>query len=438
MEKEENEKTGLIRYFAVLWEHLGKLLAVNILCFAAFLPLALGVTLGLTFENFWITLLGGALGGALACPIWAASLRVCLYCYLGTPMEWFPLWRRTVREIGVPAAWEGAALGALSGMLLSVWQFLSTLTEQGALPAPVVWIGLGLDCFLLAMLVVLLTIPLAFQKERFTLRLSRGIKRLAEHMGTELLCAAGLLLWCCLGIALFPVSVPFAAVLGFWPMLLFLAQLQLPLGDTAVMERFAMEAEPASVPPKRRSPALPLILLAVLTLALTGIGIAGTRQEPDLQVAVVHRDTLPDDVSAALERSLGKLVGDRNADGAVKVQINDYPVVFDGSAQDMNVQTAGMTRLVTDLSARDSSVFLLETPEAFLENYGDLMDLSSRQQWSANPILSALDAGEFMVISDMDELHTGQELLAGYTLVLASSCPEDVAESFLPRQGMKY
>lgn len=432
MKKEHIQKSGPGRFLAVFWDHLGKLLAVNVLCFAAFLPFALGVSLGLTFENFWITVLGGALGGALACPVWVAGLRVCLCCYLGTPMEWFALWRQTVKNVGTPAALEGTAMGLLSGMLLSAWQFLSALTDQGTLPAPVVWIGLGLDCFLLAMMAVLLTVPLAFQKESFALRFSRGIRNLAEHMGTELICAAGLLLWCCLGIALFPVSVPFAAVLGFWPMLLFLAQLQLPLGDAAGIERSAMEAEPKTLPSKHRGLVLPLIILVALTLVLTGIGITGTRQEPDLQVAVVHRDALPDNVSAALEQSLGKLVGDRNGDGAIKVLINDYPVVFDGSAQDMNTQTAGMTRLVTDLSAKDSSVFLLEDPEAFLENYGDLMNISSQQLWGANPALSALDAGEYVLISDMDKIHTGQELLAGYTLVLAPSCPEDVEAVLLP------
>lgn len=422
----ENKKNGLIRFLAVFWEHLGTLLMVNVLCFVAFLPFALGVSLGLTFENFWIAVLGGALGGALACPVWIAGLRVCLCCYLETPMEWFALWRQTVISIGKPATLEGTAIGLLSGMLLSAWQFFSALTDQGTLPAPVVWIGLGLDCFLLAMMVVLLTVPLAFQKESFALRFSRGIRNLAEHMVAELICTVGLLLWCGLGVALFPTSVPFAAVLGFSPILLFLAQLQLPLGDTSGIERFAMEAEPAVLPSKHRSPVLPLIILAVLILVLTGVGIAVTQQEPDLQVAVVHRDTLPDDVIAALEQSLEKLVGDQNGDGTIKVLINDYSVVFDGSAQDMDVQTAGMTRLVADLAAKDSSVFLLEDPEAFLENYGDLMNISSQQLWGANPILSALDAGEYILISDMDKIHTGQELLAGYTVVLALSCPEDV------------
>lgn len=432
MDKAYKEKTGLTRYVTVFWENLGKLLGVNALCFAGFLPLALGISLGLTFENFWLSLLGGALGGALACPVWVAGLRVCLCCYLGTPMEWFSLWRRTIREIGVPAALEGTVLGILGGMLLSAWQFFSALTQQGALPAPVVWVGLGLDSFLLAMIVVLLTVPLAFQKETLAQRLSKGIRKLAGHMGTELICTVGLLAWCGLGIALFPVSVPFAVVIGFWPMLLFLAQLQLSLEDTVGIEAIAIEAEPAAVPPKRRSLVLPLVLLAVLSLALTGIAIAGTRQEPDLQVAIVHRDTLPDDVSAALEQSLGELVGDRNRDGAVKVLIHDYPVVFDGSAQDMNMQTAGMTRLVTDLSEKDSSVFFLEDPKSFLKNYADLMRMPSQQQWSANPILSGLDAGEYMVISDMDKRHTGQELLAEYTMVLALSCPEDIVGLFLP------
>ncbi|MDE6590576.1 MAG: hypothetical protein K2K53_09595, partial [Oscillospiraceae bacterium] len=71
---EENRppKKGPARYFEVLYDNLGAILGANLLTCVGFLPLALGVSLGVVLGNLWLALLGGMIGGAVAGPFWAA------------------------------------------------------------------------------------------------------------------------------------------------------------------------------------------------------------------------------------------------------------------------------------------------------------------------------------------------------------------------------
>ncbi len=417
-------KTGAARYFEVFWEHLGKMLGLNLLCFVCFLPLAMGISLGLTFENFWLTALGGLAGGFLACPAWISALGVCICCFLDLPISWFFLWKQNMKPCWRKAAREGSVFGAAAGCLLAAGQFLLDLVAVGNLPAPVVWLGLCFDLLVLVLLFVLLVLPLAVSTAPVKTRFQESISYMITFPGRMLSATLGLLLWCMLGISLFPVSIPFAVVIGFWPLLLLLAQLWLPLLDLSALEETAMEAEAAASPkePKRRNLELLLGGLVLVSMLQGVILFYSAYREPDLQIAVVHSEALPDSVAAALEASLEELVGDQNGDGSVQVVINDYVLVFDGSAADMDIQTAGMTQLVTDLNTKDSCIYIVEDEEGFLSAYADLMDTARQQRWSEVSVLSELDAGTYSILDDIQKDLSGHVLLSDYLVIPTLEC----------------
>ncbi|MCD8085812.1 MAG: hypothetical protein LUF28_05725 [Clostridiales bacterium] len=337
-------RTGAARYFQVFWENLGKLLLGNLMCSLGFLPAALGVSLGLVYENFWLTLIGGAIGGAIAGPLWTAMMDLSLRCFASRVDEWFAAFRHTLRVCLKTAALQGMAVGVLVSGLLMVGSFASGLMEDGTLPAPVVWVMLVVDFFLVALAATLLFPPLCYQRQSLAQRVRDSLTLLARAPLRTLAAALGLLGWCALLGSLFPLSVPLSAVLGFWPPSLYVAQLLRP----GLLEQFGQQEEP----PEREAPegepdrytmgqrseiwwrrhrGAVLAVVAVICLALGVIQTVTSFREPDVQVAFVHADSLPDNVLTALETSLGELVGNLNGDGEIVVQVNDYQVVFDGT-----------------------------------------------------------------------------------------------------------
>ena len=64
-------------------------------------------------------------------------------------------------------------------------------------------------------------------------------------------------------------------------------------------------------------------MIAAVAVISCGLGIAYTfasRSEPDLEVAVVTPEQLPDEVITALQNSLAAYAGDDNGDGHTVVQ----------------------------------------------------------------------------------------------------------------------
>ena len=141
---------GPARWFQALWDNLGGLLAGNLLTFAGFLPLALGVSLGLVYENLWITLLSGAAGGALAGLFWGPMVSLSIQALRGNTAGWLGRWRRGIAKAPLAAAGAGAVLGLLTGGLLQVENLLSQLLGQGGTPSLIVWAVLCADLFLLS------------------------------------------------------------------------------------------------------------------------------------------------------------------------------------------------------------------------------------------------------------------------------------------------
>lgn len=431
---------GPARWFQALWDNLGGLLAGNLLTFAGFLPLALGVSLGLVYENLWITLLSGAAGGALAGLFWGPMVSLSIQALRGNTAGWLGRWRRGIAKAPLAAAGAGAVLGLLTGGLLQVENLLSQLLGQGGTPSLIVWAVLCADLFLLsgAAAVWFPALCVCPERERPGLRPLAGM--LAAAPGRVCAAALAALAWCALGVALFPVSVPFSVVLGFWPPALTTAQLLLPALEGAFdLSQWAPDPAPSPAASvrnrgeiwwRRRWPAV-LILTAVAGLLLWGGSGLFARREPDLQIAVVHAQPLPDSVRQALEDSLATLVGDRNGDGVARAQVNDYVVVFDGSAANADMQTAGATLLVSDVAAGVSALYVVEDPEGFLARYSDRVDGARRALWADCPALVGLDAGTYSTLEDIETDLTGQSLLAPLS-VLPSLDAGDGAPDLLP------
>lgn len=182
---------------------------------------------------------------------------------------------------------------------------------------------------------------------------------------------------------------------------------------------------------RRRWPVV-VILTVVFGLLLWGGADLLIRREPDVQIAVVRTQPLPDSVRTALEVSLAALVGDRNGDGKALAQVNDYTMTFDGSAADADMQTAGSTLLVTDIAAGVSTLYLVEDPQGFLARYGDKVSGEHSALWKACPSLAALDAGTYTVLEDMASDLSGQELLAPLAVLPGRNAEDKLLEILLP------
>ena len=436
-ERNRPPKKGPARYFEVLYDNLGALLGSNLCTCAGFLPLALGVSLGLVMENFWLALLGGAIGGAIAGPFWAAMTAIALQCFRGNSTGWLGRWRVAMTRFLGPAAAQGAALGLLGAGLLTAGSFFTTLLGDGGRPPLPVWIVTAADLYLLSLAAVLLFPTLPLSDEDFGARLRQALSMLPRAPGRVLGTTAMVLAWGALLVGLFPASVPLSLALGFWPPALLSAQLLLPplcsafemvdgpwgFSEAAPAPERGLTAGQRTEIWRRRWPLAATVVVCVSLFAGV-LGVVMNREEPDLQIAVVHAEALPDGVLLALEASLSAQVGDLNGDGTAWVLVNDYPVVFDGSARDTDIQTAGMARLVTDVAAGDSALFIVEDIGGFLTNYGDRVDAERAALWRDCPALAGLDAGTFSILEDVYTDVDGQILLAELTVFPVRSARE--------------
>lgn len=433
-DRAQKQPRGPARFFRAFWDNLGCLLAGNFLTFLGSLPLALGVSLGLIYENAWITLLAGCLGGALAGVFWTPMLSLSIQALRGGTQGWLKRWRSAVVRALPASAAAGAVLGLLAGGLLAVGGFAAGLLTQGDRSPLLVWVIMALDLLLLS-LAAALVFPALCAGESSP---RAALELLLRDPLRTLAAAVGLLVWGLLLVGLFPVSVPFAVVIGFWPPALLCAQLMLPMLEncfdlSACTGADEEHSAPAVLTPKqrgeifwrRRWPVV-VILTVVFGLLLWGGTDFLIRKEPDVQIAVVHAQPLPDSVITALEEALAERVGDRNGDGKAVAQVNDYTVVFDGSAAEPDRQTAGSVLLTADLAAGANALYAVEDPEGFLARYGDRVDRSAPALWEDLAGLTTLEAGSFPDPEDMGKYKSGRKLLNGLTVLPAPDAGEEL------------
>lgn len=174
------------------------------------------------------------------------------------------------------------------------------------------------------------------------------------------------------------------------------------------------------------------VVVIVVVLAIVGTiakDILFTTR-PDYQVGYVGVQELPEDTVTALKTALASFCDDRNGDGKVVVQINQYAIDLskttadtaesaEKDTSDPYVRMALMTRLTSDISSSDGSyIFLLEDPESFQANTEALRYLDGTvpdqdvtatdwqnmvYRWTDCPVLTGLDLGTYTGYTMMDD-----------------------------------
>ena len=132
-------------------------------------------------------------------------------------------------------------------------------------------------------------------------------------------------------------------------------------------------------------------------------GIGQTK--PDVIVAYVGRDTLPEDQAKALEAALSALAEDRNGDGKTVAELRQYATNRSGDLDTaIYYNYAADTTLLADITAGDSYLFLVEDPKGIHRSYQifarpdgtppeeDDFDATDKVfRWGDCPVLCGLD-----------------------------------------------
>ena len=157
-------------------------------------------------------------------------------------------------------------------------------------------------------------------------------------------------------------------------------------------------------------------VLLALILAAAGAVCAAQffgQKEPDLRVGYAATQELPPETAAALTEALEGFCTDRDGDGQVTVELEQFTVdLRQGAAPvDMNAQMAGVTLLTGFIyDAGGANLFFLQDPEGFQRRTGALRYLDGtvpaeenaydaenwRQMvyaWTDCPVLAGLDLG---------------------------------------------
>ena len=125
---------------------IGPFYLASLFCCLGFLPGAGGVLCGIRINLFWVTLLGGALGGVIGVPLLCGLMDTVLRALRGTATgRWWPTycaaWRQNWKD-ALPA-------GGLSGALLGCWCWvIMTLPDMQRVPVSV-WVCMAVGSCLL-------------------------------------------------------------------------------------------------------------------------------------------------------------------------------------------------------------------------------------------------------------------------------------------------
>lgn len=106
-------------------------------------------------------------------------------------------------------------------------------------------------------------------------------------------------------------------------------------------------------------------------IRLTGNALGWFTKEPDIQIAYIGENRLPEDTEAAVKKVFSSLAGDYNRDGEVLVQINQF---VNGSAANTDADSAfyrqaAMITLMADINDCESYFFLMEDPNAVQKEF---------------------------------------------------------------------
>ena len=434
------EKKGFARFCQMVGRDLGQLLGTNLMVCALCLPAALGVSLGVTLFSLPLTVVCSAVTGLLVGPAMVLLADCALRSLQNDPSQWLPRAKQTLA-----AHWKAACgFGCIGTLVLGLLCFVSAFVfeaaaQQGYYPGLAILVFLALDFLVLAVLATLCAAVLPLQLPAPGSLLRRAGKLLLTAPGRCV--AAGVILLAGIGgmILLFPVSVFWAVLFGFWLPGLAAMQILFP----ALRREYGVEVRAI---PRPAAPDKPLtaqeqkkrsranwwyyhwgIVAVAAVLAVSVIYVAHgllTTVDPDYTVAVVTAQPLPDEAVQSLQTALEACAADANGDGAVIVQVNNYTWSANASLTEQNQQMAGATQMNTDLANGESKIWILEDPDGFEQAYGALREKLGENWktqlilWSQQPTLSKLDLGSYNTAADGSQRIDVQSRFAGCSVAV--------------------
>ena len=439
----EPEKKGFARFCQMFGRDLGQLLGTNLMVCVLCLPAALGVSLGITLLSLPLTVVCSAVTGLLVGPAMVLLADCALRSLQNDPSQWLPRAKQSIA-----AHWKSAcAVGAVGTLLLGLLCFVSAFlfeaaAQQGYYPGLAVLVFLALDFLVLAVggTLCMAALPLEGSGHlSFPALLRRVGKLLLSAPGRCI--AAGVVMLAGIGgmILLFPVSVFWAVLFGFWLPGLAAMQTLFPVlrqeygVQVRTIPRPAAPEKPLTAQEqKKRSRAnwwyynwgiVTVAAMVIVGVAYVAHGLL-TTVDPDYTVAVVTAEALPDEAVQRLQTALADYAEDANGDGTVVVQVNNYTWSADAALTDMNGQMAGATQMNTDLANGESKIWILEDPEGFEQAYDALSEKLGENWktqlilWSQQSTLSNLDLGSYNTAADGSQTVDVQRRFAGYSVAV--------------------
>ena len=436
----EPEKKGFARFCQMVGRDLGQLLGTNLMVCMLCLPAALGVSLGVTLFSLPLTVVCSAVTGLLAGPAMLLLADCALRSLQNDPSQWLPRAKQTLA-----AHWKAACgFGAVGTLALGLLCFVSAFVfdaaaQQGYYPGLAVLVFLALDFLVLAVFGTLCAAVLPLQPRTPDSLLRRAVRLLLTVPGRCVL--AGIIMLAGIGgmILLFPVSVFWAVLFGFWLPGLAAMQTLFPALQQAygvqvrtIPRPAAPEKSLTAQEQKKRSRAnwwyYNWGIVAVAAMVVVGVAYVAhgllTTVDPDYTVAVVTAEALPGEAVQNLRTALEAYADDANGDGAVIVQVNNYTWSANASLTDMNGQMAGATQMNTDLANGESKIWILDDPDGFEQAYGALSEkLGADWQtklipWSSQTALSGLELGSYNTTADGSQTVEVQSRFAGYSVAV--------------------
>ena len=436
----EPKKKGFARFCQMVGRDLGQLLGTNLMVCVLCLPAALGVSLGVTLFSLPITVVCSAVTGLLVGPAMVLLTDCALRSLQNDPSQWLPRAKQTLA-----AHWKAACgFGAVGTLALGLLCFISAFVfdaaaQQGYYPGLAVLVFLAMDFLVLAVFGTLCAAALPLQPRTPDRLLRRAGRLLLTAPGR--CTAAGVIMLAGIGgmILLFPVSVFWAVLFGFWLPGLAAMQTLFPALQQAygvqvrtIPRPAAPEKSLTAQEQKKRSRAnwwyYNWGIVAVAAMVLVGVAYVAhgllTTVDPDYTVAVVTAEALPDEAVQHLQTALADYAEDANGDGAVVVQVNNYTWSANAALTEQNQQMAGATQMNTDLSSGESKIWILDDPDGFEQAYGALSEkLGADWQtklipWSSQPALSGLELGSYNTAADGSQTVDVQSRFAGYSIAV--------------------
>lgn len=149
-----------------------------------------------------------------------------------------------------------------------------------------------------------------------------------------------------------------------------------------------------------------VLLWIVGSMLWNVLGIGQTK--PDVIVAYIGRDALPEEAAKNLETALSAFAEDRNGDGKTVVALRQYATNRSGELETaLYYNYAADTTLLADITAGESYLFLVEDPKGIQRSYqifarpdgtppeeNDYEAMDKVFRWGDCPALAGLDVDQ--------------------------------------------